>query len=134
MQKLTCIICLFILVSCQSTKPVADFCDLPNYKGQKVYIKANYCGVEEYWSLSGKKSCNEKLNVDLQFKSGNTPFVYKSIFNKVHNRYYNSCLEIEAIGVFENDSKSGYGHLGSNNSVFLVSNLISAKLIKKRVD
>jgi hypothetical protein len=146
MQKLSIfIICLFTVIGCRSTKagitknyrdsiPIVAFCDLPNYKGEKVYVKGFYSGVDEYWSLNnGRAKCNEKLTVDLQFKDDpfNPPKEFESAFREVHNNYHNSYLQIEAVGTFENDRQGGYGHLGSNNSRFVVYELIEATLIRK---
>jgi hypothetical protein len=101
-----------------------------------VYLKSFYSGVDEYWSLSNveRKDCHPKLNVDLQF-TGYNPFnppeKFKKVFREAHENYPNTYLLIEAVGIFENESKSGYGHLGSNNSRFIVSELINATLVKK---
>jgi hypothetical protein len=147
MIKLLILFFVVSIVSCGTNTPVASevfrdsipivsFCDLPGYKGQKVYLKCYYSGIDEYWSLSNikKKKCKPDLTVDLQF-SGYSPFMtpekFQDVFSEVHDNYNNSYLKIEAIGLFENDSKHGYGHLGHNNARFTVSELIKAELVKK---
>ena len=147
MNRLLLITFISIIVSCKTGKanltktyrdsiPVVTFCDLPKYKGQQVYLKCYYSGIDEYWSLSSteKKKCNPDLTVDLQF-TGYNPFQppqqFEEVFRKVHQSYHNSYLILEAVGTFENDRKSGYGHLGSNNSHFVVSEIKKATLIKK---
>jgi len=143
-KVLISIICFLTVISCRTGKtlsnqtykdsiPIIDFCDLPDYKGRQVYIKCNYSGVDEYWGL-GQKKCKSKISVNLEF-SGDNPFrepkEFENVFREVHDNYYNSYLEIEAVGVFETDRKNGYGHLGSNNSRFVVYKLIRATLIRK---
>jgi len=136
------------LVSCHSTSltsnetfrdsiPTINFCDLPKYTGKQVYLKAYYSGIDEYWSLTDprKQNCNPALTVDLQFTGTNpymTPKEFENVFLKVTNNYQNSYLLLELIGKFENDRKEGYGHLGHNNSRFVVTEIIKATLKKKR--
>ena len=135
------------LISCSSSKttsakffrdtiPIVSFCDLPQFKGKQVYLRCYYSGIEEYWSLKDieKKNCSPKLRIDLQF-AGKNPFLvpkkFEKAFSDVRDNYYNSFLLIEAIGMFENDNKSGYGHLGSNNARFIISELVKAEVIRK---
>ena len=137
----------WLLLSCGTTKgnsiktfrdtiPIVPFCDLPQYNGKTIYLKAYYSGIDEYWSLKNteKKQCKPYLNVDLQF-SGTNPFnppeKFQSLFLMAHENYHNTYLLIEAIGMFENDSKTGYGHLGSNKSRFVVHELLNVTLFKK---
>jgi len=149
-KLLSITICCWMLLSCGTTKeakgnsvkmfrdsiPIAPFCDLPHYTGTTVYLKSYYAGIDEYWSLDNieKKPCKPNLTVDLQF-SGTNPFdppaKFQSLFLKAHENYHNTYLLIEAIGVFENDSKTGYGHLGSNKSRFVVSELLNVTLFKR---
>jgi len=116
--------------------PIVQFCDLPNYKGKQVYLKCLYSGIDEYWSLKdiARRKCKPALSIDLQFV-GYNPFLppekYRKVFTEVGNNYHNSYLLLEAIGIFEKDSSNRYGHLGSNNSRFIVSELISATLHAK---
>lgn len=147
MQRLLFIVIISTLIGCKTGKtnlaetyrdsiPVVSFCDLPKYKGQRVYLKSYYSGIDEYWSLKSteKRKCDSTLTVDLQF-SGYSPFLppkkFEDVFTKVVENYHNSYLLLEAVGMFENDRKEGYGHLGSNNSRFIVSELVKATIIKK---
>ena len=99
-------------------------------------MKAYYSGIVEYWSLTDprKENCNPVLTVDLQF-SGTNPYMapreFEDIFRKVSENYHNSYLLLELIGWFENDRKEGYGHLGHNNSRFVVSEIIKATMVRK---
>ncbi len=118
----------------KDTIPKVSFCDLPKYKGQQVLLQSKYAGVEEYWSLSPVEGkCKDDIKLDLEFKEGigYIPSKYQCLFDSVYSSYWNSYLLINAIGTFDNDSKSGYGHLGNNNSRFLVSKIIDIKLLKK---
>lgn len=139
------VICTGLLLSCNTSKnssvtyrdniPAVSFCDLPLYKGKQVYLKCYYSGIDEYWSLKNIKpgDCNSKLSVDLQF-TGYNPFnppeKFETVFREASENY-NTYLLIEAVGIFENGNKNGYGHLGSNNSRFIVSELIKVTLMKK---
>ena len=101
-----------------------------------MYLKSFYSGVDEYWSLTNVKrnTCNTELSVDLQFAGHNQfspPEKFEKVFREAYENYHNTYLLIEAVGMFENESKTGYGHLGSNNSRFVVTELINATLVKK---
>lgn len=147
MSRLLLIIIVETIIGCKTGQanltetyrdsiPIVSFCDLPKYQGQKVYLKSYYSGIDEYWSLKSieKRKCNPALSVDLQF-AGYNPFLppqqFEEVFTEVHERYHNSFLLLEAVGVFENDRKEGYGHLGSNNSRFVVSEIVKATIAKK---
>lgn len=116
--------------------PIVTFCDLPEFAGKSVYLKSYYGGIDEYWSLRNpkKKTCDPELHVDLQF-TGDNPFMppekFKKIFREVHDNDHNTYLFIEAVGIFEQDPKKEYGHLGSNNSRFIVSEIIEATLVRQ---
>jgi len=114
--------------------PTIRFCDLPKYKNQLVHIKCKYSGYEEYWSLKNEKiKCDSALRIELEFKDErDVPKEYEKIFEEVYNNYWKSFLVIEAIGIFENDRKTGYGHLGTNNGRFIVSKIIEITLVKKQ--
>lgn len=147
MSKHFFIIIISTLISCKMGKanltrtystntPTVSFCDLPRYKGQQVYLKSYYSGIDEYWSLSSteKRKCNPELTVDLQFAGFNPfqpPVQYENVFRKVHESYHNSYLLMEAVGAFDNERRGGYGHLNSNNSRFVVSEIIKVTIIKK---
>ena len=114
--------------------PIGSFFDLPKYKGQKVYLQGRYSGMEEYWSLKAINGrFNKKLSVELEFKVGPNyiPLKYQSYFDSVYNSYWNKYLLIDAIGIFSSDKEFGYGHLGSNNSLFVVSEIIDIQLYNK---
>ena len=114
---------------------IVAFCDLPKFRGQQVFVKGYYSGIDEYWSFNnGRTECKEKFTVDLQSKDDIgfvVPVKFEDVFQEVHKNYHNTYLEIEAVGIFENDRQTGYGHIGTNNSRFVVSKLIKATLIKK---
>jgi len=115
--------------------PIVSFYDLPKHKGKKVYLQSWYSGNEEYWSLKALNGrFDQKLSVELQFKEWPhmpPPNKYDNLFDSVYNHYPDRYLLIDAIGTFSNDNKNGYGHLGSNNSVFIVSELIDVQLYNK---
>ena len=116
---LTCFIssCKSVTIAGNKLEGV-QFCDLPKHVGDTVFVRAFYSGFEEYWSLSNK-GCQE-LRVELAFPDyNNITSEVDSAFNKVHESYFNIVLDIEMIGVFQNQEKQ-YGHLGSNNGQFSV--------------
>jgi len=107
--------------------PFVDFCDLPNYQNKKIFTKAIYSGVMEYWSLSSPGKCKNGYQVDLDLPYDDIPKKFRNVFNKSQSFKY---IIIEAVGIFETGRKEGYGHLGSNNSRFLISELVDVKGIK----
>ncbi|HEY0054789.1 MAG TPA: hypothetical protein VGB63_05490 [Pedobacter sp.] len=115
--------------------PIVELCDLPKYIGQKVYLKCSYSGVEEYWSLNSikNKNCDQELLVDLDFVAeyDDMPRKYRRKLDYVHDNYPIANLQIEAFGVFETD-QGHYGHLGSNTSRFLVSEIKGMKIVNKQ--
>jgi hypothetical protein len=116
--------------------PIITFCDLPKFAGRPVYLTSYYSGIDEYWSLKNikQKACSSKLTVDLQF-AGYNPFnppeKFEKVFREAHENYHDTYLLIKAVGVFEQDRKNGYGHLGSNNARFVISEIIEASFIRK---
>ncbi|WP_158825581.1 hypothetical protein [Mucilaginibacter lacusdianchii] len=142
--KLAAITCIISLFSCSSLKkeysiqassgvPVISFCDLPNYQNKQVYLKFAYSGMEEYWAIYpiNPDLCARELKVELDFEEEKLPSKIGKAFAKVHRHYWNSYLIIEAIGIYETGKKGGYGHLGSNNSRFLVQKIKKISLAKK---
>ncbi len=110
-----------------------DFCDLPKYAGQKVFIKAAYSGVDEYWALNSTTRCVQPLNVELDDISGKEiPKRFQKLFDSAHNSYWDTYLIVELTGVFENDSPNGYGHLGSNKARLIVKEYVSVTLAKRK--
>lgn len=59
------------------------------------------------------------------------PKEFEEIFRKVAENYHNSYLMLEMIGKFDNSNKEGYGHLGHNNSRFIVDEIIKATFLTK---
>ncbi|MCE7061978.1 hypothetical protein [Dyadobacter sp. CY343] len=113
--------------------PVVDLCDLPNYRNMKVMLRANYAGVEEYWSLGSQKNkkCNNDLKVNLEYVVNyEVPNGFQKEMTQAINNYWSQYLELEAIGTYETGQIGGYGHLGTNNSRFLVNELIKVKAVK----
>lgn len=133
---------LISLISCSPKpkeaykgQPVLDICDLPNHINESVFLKATYSGIEEYWSLKSIKSkkCSAELLIDLDFEeSYNMPHNFENTMSKVHNSYWNSYLIILAKGKYENSNPRGYGHLGSNKSRFVISEIMNMELIKSK--
>lgn len=113
-----------------------DFCELSKYKNQRVLLTCLYSGVDEYWSLSPLRfvQCNSKFSVDLDFVNDydRIPSRFTRVMAEVHNQYPTKALQIKVIGVFEADPNKRYGHLGSNNSRFLVSEILDMTLVAKR--
>lgn len=105
------------------------FCDLPKKKDQKVFTRAIYRGMMEYWSLSSPDSCKSEYQVDLDIRDqyANVPEKFKRVFNNSQSFRY---IIIEAVGVFETGRQEGYGHQGSNNARFLVSELVQVAGVK----
>ena len=105
-----------------------EFCNLPNYQDKEVFTKAVYSGIMEYWSLSSPTECKNGFQVDLNIKNYySIPKKFEDVFNKSQSFKY---ILIEAIGVFETGRPGGYGHLGSNNASFLVTELVEVKGVK----
>lgn len=136
--------CIILFSSCSSIKkgystktsngvPIISFCNLPNYQNKQVYLKFAYSGVEEYWGIHSLDTnlCARELKVELDFEGEELPSKIGKAFAKVHRHYWNSYLIIEAIGVYETGRKGGYGHLGSNNSRFLVQIIKKISLARK---
>lgn len=116
--------------------PIVDLCDLPKYLNKQVCLKSSYSGEEEYWSLNSLKlkDCDSALLVDLDFKLEyeDLPKQYKKKLSDVHKVDPQRYLLITAIGIYETGQDGGYGHLGSDKSRFLVSEIISMKWIKNK--
>ena len=114
--------------------PIVDLCDLPKYTNQKVYLKCNYSGIEEYWNLNSikNKECDQQLLVDLDFfnEYEEIPKKYRRKLKQVRTDYPILNLYIEAVGVYEIE-KGNYGHLGTKKSRFLVTEIKKMKLMKK---
>ncbi len=108
--------------------PKIEFCQLPNYVDQMVSIQGMYSGYEEYWSIIEPEGCEPELKVEVQFiDSYMFPKEYERDFKEVHSNYYDSYLELEIIGIFENEMET-YGHLGSNNALFRVIEITNLEL------
>lgn len=132
---------LFIFVDCSHKThktgeklPTVDLCDLPKYTNQKVYLKCEYSGVEEYWNLTSitNRSCDQQLSVDLDFVKDydQIPKRFRRKLRQVRQDYPISKLSLEVIGLYETE-KGHYGHLGSNKSRFLVSEIRKMDVMKK---
>ena len=95
-------------------------CELPMHKNELVYTRFIYRGTDEYWGLhSADKKCKD-INAYLEIPdSVELKSEYPILFKDVHDHYWNTYLIIDAIGTFD-DSRHRYGHLGSNNSQFIV--------------
>ena len=106
-------------------------CELPNHKKELVYTRFIYCGVDEYWGLESEKKCNQ-INAYLDIP-GNVEIRPEDLeeLREVHVNYQNKYLIIDVIGIFEDSEKSGYGHLGSNNSKFTVKHLVALYSVNK---
>ncbi len=142
-NKMICFsIFLLLFIGCRSRQIIfppmviseyqlTDFCDLPKNINELVYTSAIYSGVDEYWSLTSAK-CKE-LSSALEIPNDVIMDVkFKKLFEYVHKKYWNSYLIIDAIGRFESDNKAGYGHLGSNNSKFVVKRIINIQFVEKK--
>jgi hypothetical protein len=120
----------------KSKLQTVGFCELPEYKGQTVLLTCLYSGLEEYWSLSPLDStrCDSKINVDLDFVDDydRMPRRFRRVMRMVHDQYPIKALQITVIGVFEADPNKRYGHLGSNSSRLLVSEILDMKLVSKQ--
>jgi len=111
---------------------LTNFCELPKYAGQKVFIRAAYSGVDEYWALNSTTRCAQSLNVELDdIADKEVPKRFRKLFDSAHNSYWNTYLIVELTGVFENDNPNGYGHLGSNEARLIVKDYVSVTLVKR---
>jgi hypothetical protein len=109
-----------------------DFCDLPLYENQLVYVKAVYSGVDEYWGLNSLHKCKNALTVELDDREGaQIPKQYQKLFDSAYSNYWNTYLIIELTGTFESKNPKGYGHLGSNKSRLIVKDYVDITLVKK---
>ena len=108
-----------------------DACELPTHKNQLVYTRFVYSGIEEYWGLSPEKKCNN-INADLSI-SDSVVIKAEDLKNikYVHSHYWNKYLIIDLIGTFDDSNQKGYGHLGSNNSRFIVKYVIATYVVDK---
>ena len=105
-------------------------CELPTHKNELVYTRFIYSGIDEYWGLHPvDKKCkgiNAKLeipdSVELKPKD-------QVLFKYAHDHYWNTYLIIDAIGTFD-DSEHHYGHLGSNNSQFIIKWIVDVQKVK----
>jgi hypothetical protein len=106
-------------------------CEIQNHKKELIYTRLIYSGVEEYWGLTSGKNCNNII-AELEIPEG---VILKSKFTKmirnVHNNYWKTYLIIDVIGTLVDDAKH-YGHLGSNNSQFIVKQIIDIQSIPKK--
>ena len=113
-----------------SAYQLTDFCDLQINTNELVYTSAIYSGVDEYWSLTSDK-CKE-LSAELEIPNDVIiDLKFKKLLDGVHKKYRDSYLIVDAIGEFELGNKAGYGHLGRNNSKFVVKRIINIQLVKK---
>ena len=113
---------------------VVDFCDLPKYEGDLVYVIGTYSGVEEYWSFNpaNKGGCSHRFNMDLGLGEEKHPKPeFDDSFRQAATNYFDTYLVVEAIGTYSDELKE-YGHLGTNNSVFVVHELIKVTVKKKK--
>jgi hypothetical protein len=135
-------IVLFLFLGCKprqiiypspniSEYELTEFCELPEHTNEITYTRAIYSGVEEYWSLKSAK-CKE---ISTELEIPNSVFIerkFRKLLEGVHRKYWDRYLIIDAIGKFESGNKGGYGHLGSNNSQFVVRKIINIQLVRKK--
>ncbi|OOQ60270.1 hypothetical protein [Mucilaginibacter pedocola] len=110
------------------------FCNVPDHKNERVYTRSYYAGVDEYWSLKApdSKECpTVKAELDLPDSLEIRP-EFLQLLREVHINYTTSYLIIDAIGVYSDSNKAGYGHLGSNKANFKVERLVDVQLVKKK--
>ena len=140
-RRLIEIFLLILLFGCSSKSPtlhdsfkghsLTKFCDLPKYEGKEIFTRAYYIGSQEYWSLFSPDSCNNGYGVNLEFKDDNTTSKFQADLKKaIYNERSEGYTLIEAVGIFEKGRQGGYGHLGSNNSRFIVTELVAVQKIK----
>ena len=109
-----------------------EACDLPNHQNQLVYTRLIYSGLEEYWSLRPEKKCN-LINADLDIPdSVELNAEEKKNIKYVHKHYGKTYLIMDLIGTFEDNNQKGYGHLGSNNSRFVVKYVVATYIVDKK--
>ena len=108
-----------------------EACDLPTHKSQLVYTRLIYSGMEEYWGLRPEKKCN-LINADLDIPDNvELNREAKKDINYVHAHYWKTYLIMDLIGTFEDCNPKGYGHLGSNNSRFVVKYVVATHIADK---
>lgn len=109
-----------------------EACDLLNHKNQPVYTRLIYSGMEEYWGLRPEKRCN-LINADLDIPdSVELNAEEKNNIKYVRNHYWKTYLIMDLIGTFEYGNPKGYGHLGSNNSRFVVKYVVATYIAGKK--
>jgi hypothetical protein len=89
----------------------------------------SYYGNQEYWGLSSTIPCDSLLTAQLDWQSLSSTLSksQNTLLRKFkqHSKYF---LLVDAIGRFNMDSKSGYGHLGHNKGIFIVDSLLDLQL------
>ena len=108
-----------------------EACNLLNHRNQLVYTRLIYSGMEEYWGLRPAKKCN-LINADLDISdSVELNAEDKRNIKYVHSHYWKTNLIMDLIGTFEDGNPKGYGHLGSNNSRFVVKYVVATYIADK---
>lgn len=110
-----------------------DACELTSHKNELVYTRFTYSGIDEYWSLNSPNKQCKSINAELEIPDNlKLKAEDEKLFSQVHEKYWKSYLIIDAIGTFEDNKASGYGHLGSNNSRFVVKHIINVQMVTKK--
>jgi hypothetical protein len=105
------------------------FCDLPKYEGQLVKTDFSYSRAQEYSSIHKKENdCDSALFLSFDFLDRESvPRKLNELLKKANYSNYKYHLNMTAVGSFK---KGRYGHLGSNNGLFIITEIIEATLIK----
>ncbi|WP_382319539.1 hypothetical protein [Hymenobacter bucti] len=105
------------------------FCQLLALRNQLVYVRGSYSGLDEYWSFNAMgKHCENFLPVELTL-SEQVIAPFQAQFNTVRNNYMNQYLVVDAIGRYEDEKVTGYGHLGHNKGQFVVQQLVQVQVV-----
>ncbi|WP_158319151.1 hypothetical protein [Aequorivita sinensis] len=75
-----------------------------------------------------KDSCQEQFDMDLNFEQIEFP---KDLLNKFYEiQGCTGTIKMTLKGILKNDSKDGYGHLGSNNAELIIQKVIDFGKVK----
>ncbi|NLR91388.1 hypothetical protein [Flammeovirga agarivorans] len=126
-MKLNPLIIAFVLtlvsiqLTAQNFKKITTSCDLNYHEGDTLTIKGKFSSCMEYSSFETIKtdSCSSSFQMELNFNEISENQKLTSNFHKLSGRcggYFNLTLT----GILKKESKNGYGHLGTNNTEFVV--------------
>jgi len=130
-------IIILILNSCKSKsayyenkKIITNACELKNSINDTIVIKGVYYQCMEYTGFKAFSidSCQEDFDMDLNFYKIELSKDLLKIIYKIEG--CTGTIKMTLKGVLKNDSKIGYGHLGSNNAELILLKVIDFGKVK----